>query len=953
MKKFFLILTTVLAQSTFAQIEVNKGKFTWETSFPVVTCGRESASILYDRNDFRPVGTAVGMLAEDIKRTTDADMPIINSIPQKAKSLIVAGTIGKSHFIDMLEKSGKLNTDTIAGQWERFIIKTVENPFDGVDKALVIAGSDKRGTAYGITTVCKAIGVSPWHFWSDVPVKKQSQLYLQKTNYISKSPSVKYRGIFINDEDWGLHPWAGKNMDKTVGDIGPNTYEKVFELMLRLKANMVAPAMHECTKAFYTVAGNMEKADEYGIMMTTSHCEPLMYNNASEWDEKVHGEWDYRTNRSEIDKVLDERVAQAGKMENIYTIALRGKHDSGMKGSMEEKFQLLGSAIESQRGILKKHIDKPIEEIPQIFVPYKEVLDIYEKGLKVPEDITIVWPDDNYGYIKKLSNADERKREGGSGVYYHISYLGWPNDYLWLNTTSPALMYAEMQKAWSLGADRYWLLNAGDIKPGELGVQLFLDMAWDFDSFTFENVNEHNADFLASIFGKDYEEEFAYILDRYYHLAFERKPEYMTWDWRWNSLFADTKIKDTEFSFANYREAENRMEEYADIAGRTDKIMSKLSEELRPAFFELLYYPVKASYFYNMEMLTAQQNRWYATQGRAMTNLLADRAVAYHDSVADITEKFNNLKDGKWDGIITAPGFVPKKKYAPTKHIELTDKADMGVFVDGGKADAKENNLPCFYETSDRKHYIDVYNKCSTPMTWSAKADEEWIRLNVDGGTTDTQERIWVSIDWSKCSNKKDLEGEIVVKGGKQKWRIGVKAVRKDKDAYGYVEENGAISIVPTKYQRKTENGNIVFQNINGLGYTNSALQLGNARYDEGEGSFVEYDFHTDSTDSLTVVTYMLPLFPKDKMHGTEYGIQIDNQKIAIQSNNPKEYSNEWARNVLRNSAVNYTKFAPAKPGQHTLRIYAKDPGLIIHKIVIDCGGMKKSYTGPKESPFL
>lgn len=229
-------------------------------------------------------------------------------------------------------------------------------------------------------------------------------------------------------------------------------------------------------------------------------------------------------------------------------------------------------------------------------------------------------------------------------MYYHISYLGWPNDYLWLNTTSPALMYAEMHKAWSLGADRYWLLNAGDIKPGELGVQLFLDMAWDFDSFTFENVNEHNAYFLASIFGKDYEEEFAYILDRYYHLAFERKPEYMTWDWRWNSLFADTNINDTEFSFENYREAENRMEEYADIAGRADKIMSKLPEELKPAFFELLYYPVKASYFYNMEMLTAQQNRWYAIQGRAMTNRLADIAVAYHDSVRTSQKNSTTLR---------------------------------------------------------------------------------------------------------------------------------------------------------------------------------------------------------------------------------------------------------------------------------------------------------------------
>lgn len=949
-----LIVLLFLPQLLFAQLHVTNQEKKGEDFFSIVTSGK-AATIFFDSADYKVVEKSANLLATDIQMVSGKLPQLISSDKKLKGNLIIVGTIGKNQLIDALIANNKLNVDSLTNQWERFTIQSIDKPFRGVSKALVIAGSDKRGTAYGVFTLSKMIGVSPWYYWADVPVKKSNELYVSTDAYISKVPTVKYRGVFLNDEDWGLHPWAAKNMDPELGDIGPNTYEKVFELMLRLKANMVAPAMHECTKAFYTVPGNMEMADAYGIFVTTAHCEPLLYNNASEWDKKKQGEWNYVSNKEEIIHVLDDRVKHACKNDNIYTIALRGMHDEGMKGgSDEEKFKTLDEAIKDQRTILSKYLDQDLADVPQIFVPYKEVLGIYEQGLEVPEDITIVWPDDNYGYIKKLSNTEEQKRTGGSGVYYHISYLGWPNDYLWLNTTPPALMYAEMHKAYSLGADQYWLVNVGDIKPGEIGLQLFLDMAWDFDQFSYENINQYQVVQLASIFGGEYEKDIEYLLDRYYFHGFTRKPEYMTWDWRWNSLFAEEKVKDTDFSLINYNEAEYRLKEYHEIATKAENILNELPQELKAAFFQLVYYPLKGASLYNHEMLIGQKNRWYAKQGRAMTNVLADEVKLYHDSLATLTADYNNLLEGKWNGMMTAPGFLPKVQLSPTQSITLPGIAEMALYVEGQTSNTVQKlTLPEFSPYFDENHYFEIYNKGTVPINWEAKVTEPWIQLDTDRGEVKMQVRVYVSINWDLVPDQNRSEGEIIVSDGIHSKNIQVSAIRPaGNPKLVFIENDGAIGIDPTAFHRKTEEGGIQFQVIDGLGYVNSSLQLGNAKYDSGEGSHVEYDFYTSTAGEITIYTYMLPLFAKDKAHGTAYGIQVDEQEYMINSNDVKEYSNEWAGNVIRNSAINKTKVVLDKSGKHSLKLYCIDPGMIVQKIVIDLGGLKDSYLGPNTSKF-
>lgn len=290
MKNNLLLIFAFLSQVTFAQLNINNGRYHPNKAFPIVV-KQTRATIVYDTTDFKVVSRSAELLVDDVHKITGQHLRLNNTLTGAKGNIILVGTLGKNRWIDQLAATGKLKVDITRGEWERFLIRTIEQPFDGVDKALIIAGSDARGTAYGVFSLSEAMGVSPWYFWSDVPVRHHKELYLDNLNYCSKAPSVKYRGIFINDEDWGMHPWASRCMDPSVGDIGPNTYERIFELLLRLKANMMAPAMHECTKAFYTVPGNMEMADKYGIMITTSHYEPLLYNNASEWDNRTQGEW--------------------------------------------------------------------------------------------------------------------------------------------------------------------------------------------------------------------------------------------------------------------------------------------------------------------------------------------------------------------------------------------------------------------------------------------------------------------------------------------------------------------------------------------------------------------------------------------------------------------------------------------------------------------------------------
>ena len=800
--------------------------------FPIISMGASfpiyKAHLRYDYNEHNQVVRAIGDLQLDIERVTGVKPEVSN---RKIKGVeIVVGTYEHSSLIRKLIKQGHLNEDDLKDKWESYVITTTKEK----EPRLVIAGSDVRGTIYGIYDVSKRIGVSPWYWWGDVPIIKNSKVSIDCNYYSSGEPSVKYRGIFINDEDWGLKPWAARNFEKELGDIGPKTYAKVCELLLRLKANMLAPAMHSCTGAFYSHPESKVICDSYGIIITTSHCEPLLLNNAakSEWDQERDGDWNYKTNRETILRKWDNRLKEASMYENIYTVAMRGLHDAGLRGNlpMEERVLLIDTVISHQRQLLENHIRKSAEDIPQIFVPYKETMDIYENGLRVPDDITLVWVDDNYGYLKRVSNPEEQKRSGGSGVYYHISYLGGPHDYLWLNTTPPVLMYEELKKAYGTGADRYWLLNVGDIKPMELGIQTFMDLAWNIDEFDMESVNQHQAKMLASLFGEQHVSEFQSLLDDYYRLAWSRKPEFMGFEYEWDDE-EHTGLKPTEFSYQNYNDAQQRLADYRRMSDWVE-CMSDGSA----AYYQLVQFPIQAAYQMNRKFLMAQLNGEQFKLGRlAQANWAARQMEIAYDSINTLNRRYNELLNGKWNGMMTLPpGWCA-----------LYHKKPEVIYTEG------------------------------------------------------VGER---AIDLSPVF--KPLEGCYVL------------------DLSNYIQKSDDIRL------------------IHGLGYDWQVVQM--------DGGDITYSFPAVNSDTIEVTLYTVPFWPLYQGKGTRLEVSVDGSASHVFNNTFKEHSRTWKDQVIRNGALCKMRFVvDSSKSSHTIRFNTGDKGQMIQRVIIDWGGLKKSYVGP------
>ena len=450
---------------------------------------------------------------------------------------------------------------------------------------------------------------------------------------------MRYRGIFLNDEDWGLTPWASQTFEPERGNIGPRTYAKVCELLLRLKANYLAPAMHPVSTSFNQIPENKLVADTFAIVMGSTHCEPLLLNTASEWDTKTMGPWNYDKNKEGINRVLTQRVRENSPYENVYTLALRGLHDGAMSTTlpMHEKVRMLQQALLDQRRILAENIDRPVETVPQAFTPYKEVLEIYSNGLELPDDITIVWPDDNYGYMKRLSGVREQRRTGRSGVYYHVSYLGVPHSYLWFSTTPPSLMYEELRKAYDTTADRLWLLNCGDLKGSEMQVSLFLDMAWDIGRFTADNVVTYPARWLAGIFGEAYYDRLEAMTREHLRLAFPANPN--TWAGATTGTASTTTASSlptlisrsptTTRHSGGWRPTGSSAPGPKPCCTRSATKPARLSTSWSTT--------LRGAELMNRMTLGGQRNRWYARQGRAATNAVRDEVQRCYDSLQVIT----------------------------------------------------------------------------------------------------------------------------------------------------------------------------------------------------------------------------------------------------------------------------------------------------------------------------
>ncbi|MWW25954.1 glycosyl hydrolase 115 family protein [Algibacter lectus] len=956
--------------------------------------GNNTISILIDKKDAKVVSIASDIFANDVLNITGLK-PSIISKASTASSVIIAGTIGGNAIIDKLIASGKLSVTAFKNDWERYAIQVIENPVKGIDKALVIAGSDRRGTAYGILELSRKIGVSPWEWWADVTPEKRKELKVTVENTVSKSPSVKYRGIFLNDEDWGLQRWAALNFEPEIGDIGPKTYAKVFELLLRLRANTIWPAMHSSTKPFYSYPENKFVADNYAIVIGTSHAEPMLSNINTEWKHDTMGEYRYDTNSETIKNLFTKRAKETAKYDGIYTVGMRGEHDSPMivgEDDTDAQVNLLERVITDQRSILKKETKKNPTEIPQAFVPYKEVLNYYQSGLKLPEDITLVWTDDNYGYMRQLSNPDEQTRPGGAGVYYHTSYWGRPHDYLWLNSTNPVLMWEEMSKAYEFQSRDIWILNCGDIKPHEYNIELFLDMAWDMDDFEKSSaVKTHMSTWAAREFGKESASEITDVLFENNRLAYIRRPEFMAW----SQVEPVTKEGETELTQYHYGdEVSERINSYQSIIETTEHLYDGIPEHRKDAFYQLVYYPVIGASKLNQKWLYSFKNKFTAKQGRQSANAFGALSKDAFNRIEKETSYYNTkLQNGKWNHIMTmAPRFLPVFAQPATSNVQTEEKAELGLALEGYQMEVNDDIinsyadvLPVFNRYTNSSYFIDVFVEGNGTLNWEAKPKADWIKLSEDKGVLNTssgevEKRIWVRIDWDKVpkgENKKEAplghDFQLIppsfkvnsaidfISEGKTT-TIGVSVYNPKlevlKNYNGFVEDKGYVSINAENFTRKNAGKEAKWELFEGMGYTNKVITAlprtatPNVNIEEikANSPVLEYDFYTFNFGEAQVNLQAVPTHAPHAGIGVRCAVAIDDADPVIVDFQTQGRSEAWKENVLKNATVKAAKQIVNKAGAHTLKIWMVDPGVMIDQVLIDLGGWKASYAFPKET---
>lgn len=622
-----------------------------------------------DNAEEKVVQTALKLFIRDYQSVFSASAAV-----DARQGNIIVGTVGKSPLL----KAVSADVSALAGKKQAFLLQVLP------DGKLLVAGSDSHGTAYGIMELSRLIGVSPWEWWADVTPEKKTSFVLSAEYQTLQSPSVEYRGIFINDEDWGLMPWSSQTYEPSdiKGHIGPKTNARIFELLLRLRANTYWPAMHECTLPFFLTEGNRKVAEEYGIFIGSSHCEPMVCSAAGEWRRRGQGDYDYVNNSASVYKFWEDRVKEVAQQGNIYTLGMRGVHDGQMQGAktVAEQKAVLERVLKDQRGLLQKYVNKDVTAIPQAFIPYKEVLDIYNAGLQVPDDVTLIWCDDNYGYIRHFPTAEERARKGGNGIYYHVSYWGRPHDYLWLGTFSPYLLHQQMKLAYDRGIQKMWVLNVGDIKPAEYQIELFLDMAWNIDEVNEIGVTAHLKSWLGREFGSNCAEELLPAMEAHYQLSYIRKPEFMG---NTREEERDPKykvIKDLPWSEQAISE---RLRSYTVLSDVVERMESNIPADRQDAYFQLVKYPVQAAAQMNRKILTAQLARHSKADWK--------QSDAAFDSIASLTQQYNSLQNGKWNRMMD---FQPRK-LPVFKRVEHTTATEP--MMTDRKILCKWNAMECTY----------------------------------------------------------------------------------------------------------------------------------------------------------------------------------------------------------------------------------------------------------------
>ena len=972
---FFLFLVAfgrngfALGQMQYVETVHRPGSFT-------IAQGKTLATIYVDRNDHEGVLRAVNDLQADVARVTGQTPRIMNAANGLGTNVIIAGTIGKSAIIDQLIRDRKIDPTQISGNWESFLIQVVPQPWPGTASALVIAGSDKRGTIYGIYDLSEQMGVSPWYWWADVPVERKDDLYVKAGKYAQGPPSVKYRGIFLNDEAPDLSNWITAKFGTVapskeppippgIANYGHEFYTRLFELILRLKGNYLWPAMWN--NAFNEDdPENSRLADEYGIVMGSSHQEPML-RAQKEWDrryQKTLGNWNYAKNPDVMGDFWREGLQRNKNYESIITIGLRGENDTEMipGGTDAQSMNLLTNIVNAQRSIIAQEVNADVTKVPQLWCPYKEVQDYYNKGFRVPDDVTILWAEDNWGNLRRLPNAEERKRSGGAGVYYHFDYHGGPRNYQWINTSPIAKIWDQMSLAKQYGADRIWIVNVGHLKGYEFPLEYFMDLAWDTSRLTNDNINEYTRLWAEREFGPAYAGDIADIISRYTKYNGRRKPEL---------LDAST------YSLINYQEAENVVADFKAITGKAEEIYRKLTPDKRDAFYELVLFPAKASAQVNEMYLAAARNALYARQGRASTNDMAAQTRALFQADANLMDYFNRtFANGKWDHFMDQSHIGYKTWRDPPRNnmdaiklveIEAPSTPEMGIAVDGSDSAwpgaPGDPALPQFDALNRQHHSIDVFDKGKTPFLFAAAVSDPWIVLSETSGTVEKDKRLWVSVDWNKLPSG-TTRGSVRISGAGRSVNVRVdafKPVGVTRDSLrGFAEGEGYVSIEAGHYTAKNDASANHWIKIEDYGHTLSGMRAVSpvdapSATPGKDSASLEYQMYLFTAGTVDVNAVLAPTLNFVPGRGLRYAVSFDDETPQIITVVPQDYSaqngnRDWEKSVMDNARHTHSVHTLAGSGYHTLKFWMVDPGVVLQKLVVNEGGVRPSYLGPPES---
>ncbi|KAK3328444.1 hypothetical protein B0T19DRAFT_424554 [Cercophora scortea] len=875
------------------------------------------------------------------------------------KPVIILGTVGKSSLVDNLVTSNKIDTSAIANKWETFSYQVVQTPWAGQDAVFVVTGSDMRGTVFGAYDVSEEIGVSPWCWWADVPPTPRQYIWVASPAHVEGPPSVKFRGIFLNDEAPALTGWghATYKDSKYGSPFITDFYKRIFELVLRLKGNYVWPAMW--SSMFYLDdEKNGPTATEYGVYMGTSHHEPMARAD-KEQSRFLKGSWDWKSNKAGVQAFMQEGPARSKNWSTVYTLGMRG---SGDTGSATLTAASLEEIIHWQQSVLTSTLGKPLSQIPQVWVMYKEVPQYWQKGMNISDDVTLFWSDDNRGNIRRIPTANENKRSGGSGMYYHLDYVGAPRNYKWINTIQLQKTWEQMTLAYDRGVHNIWIANVGDLKALELPTAHFMALAWDRDSFDGPaSTREWLKDWSRRQFGDAAAEATAAIMTTYGKLTARMKYE-------------DLSMTPFAFNAINYDEAELNFKEWTNLLAKAQAVYDSLPSATQIAFFEVVLHPVMAGRgVYEIYTKTAIGSQ-YASQHRASANQYAKDVQAAFAADSAIAKRFHSLLNGKWTHMMdqTHIGYTrwqePSSNSIPPQTYVTTSAKDalMGVTAQGSTSafpTAAKLTLPPispYMAPSDRR-WIDIYARDNGTFSYKMSSNASYVTATNSAQTVaspgDSSDiRAIVSVDWASAPAGSSTAALTITSGSTTATVIvPLENPSLPSDFQGHVEATGVVSMEAEHFTPATTSKEYMIVPEYGRTLSGVKLPPNTDSQAPAKGPVLVYSFYTFTSASAASLTlYLSPSENANSASPNRYSYSVDGGAVVtvqpVPAGNAGEEPAGWSDAVIQNAYVKKATLGQLGAGKHELRVWLNEPTMMLTKVVVDVGGLKASLMGPPES---